>query len=271
MRLIDTHAHLNSSALVEDMEGVLDRAKAAEVDIIVNVGYNIAASRSSVQYAQQYPQIFAAVGQHPQDALHYSDAVEEELMQLMTKPKVVAVGEIGLDYYRDYAPRDLQRSVFIRQLGFAREAGIPVMIHTRDAAMETVDILKAEGNGVGIIHCFSYSWEIAKLCLKMGFYISLAGPVTFPNAPKLHDLAQRIPLERLVLETDAPWLAPQRYRGTRNEPSYVRETALHIAALRGMDIEELAAATTANAEALLCFSRHAAIPHPDTSLSHGGM
>ena len=251
MRLIDTHTHLNARNLIGDLDVVLKRAAAAGVQKLVNVGYDIEASRYSVDLASKRPEIFAAVGQHPQDALNYSEAVEREITELLYRPKVVALGEIGLDYYRDYAPRPLQREVFIRQLGLAREAALPVLIHSRDAAMETVEILKAEGNSVGIMHCFSGSWEIAKLCLNLGFYISLAGPVTFPNARKLQEVAMRLPIERLLIETDCPWLAPQQHRGTRNEPAYVRFTAEKIAELRGMEPDELAEETSKNAEELL--------------------
>lgn len=251
MRLIDTHTHLNAGPLIDDVEEVLQRAQAAGVEKLVNVGYDIEASRYSVALAAAKPMVFAAVGQHPQDANNYSDEVERELAELLQKPKVVALGEIGLDYYRDYAPRAWQREVFIRQLALARDLGMPVMIHSRDAAMETVEILKAEGNRSGIMHCFSYSWEICKLCLNLGFYISLAGPVTFPNAPKLQSVAQQMPLDRLLIETDCPWLAPQKYRGTRNEPAYVRETALKIADLRGLDPDEFAEISSRNAETLL--------------------
>jgi len=208
------------------------------------------ASRFSVDLAAQKTQVYAAVGQHPQDALNYSEAAEQELLVLLEQPKVIALGEIGLDYYRDYAPRELQREIFIRQLGFAREVDLPVLIHSRDAAMETVEIIRAEGNRRGIMHCFSGSWEIAKLCLNLGFHISIAGPVTFPNARKLQEVAQKVPLERLLIETDCPWLAPQTYRGTRNEPAYVAEVALKIAQLRQMEAEELADVTTHNAQTL---------------------
>ncbi|MCL2549108.1 MAG: TatD family hydrolase [Symbiobacteriaceae bacterium] len=250
MQLFDTHTHLNARGLLKDLEAVLQRAAEAGVVNIVNVGYDLEASRYSVDLAASEPQVYAAVGQHPQDALNYSEAVEQELYTLLQKPKVVALGEIGLDYYRDYAPRELQREIFIRQLGMAREAGLPVLIHSRDAAMETVEILKAEGNRSGIMHCFSGSWEIAKLCLGLGFHISIAGPVTFPNARKLQEVAVKVPLDRLLIETDCPWLAPQKYRGTRNEPAYVAEVALKIADLRGMDPEELAEMTTTNAKKL---------------------
>ena len=251
MRLIDTHCHLNSDRLVNDLEAILERARDAGVQKLVNVGYNIEASRFSVDLAQKKEHIYAAVGQHPHDALNFSDAVEAELRILLKSPKVVALGEIGLDYNRDYAPRELQRGVFRRQLIMAREANMPVLIHTRDAAMETIEILREERSRVGIMHCFSGSWEIAKICLNMGFYISLAGPVSFSNASKLHEVAQKVPLDRLVIETDCPWLAPVPYRGKCNEPAYVRYTALKIAELRGMAACELAEQTSRNAEMLL--------------------
>ncbi|MCL2497034.1 MAG: TatD family hydrolase [Symbiobacteriaceae bacterium] len=251
MRLIDTHTHLNVRGLHSELAQVLQRAKAAGVEKLVNIGFDIEASRYSAELAASHPQVYAAVGQHPHDTLGYSEAVEEELLLLLRQPKVVALGEIGLDYYRDYAPRELQRELFIRQLALAREVKLPVLIHSRDAAMETVEILRREGNRVGVMHCFSGSWEIAKLCLNLGFYISLAGPVTFPNARKLQEVARNVPLDRLLIETDCPWLAPQLYRGQRNEPAYVAEVAKKIAELRAMDSAELAEITSQNAEEAL--------------------
>jgi len=251
MRLIDTHTHLDSRQYANELEQILQRATAAGVVKMVNIGFNLKSSRFSVELASKQSQIYAAVGYHPHDAKSYTEEIEKELIALLQQPKVVALGEIGLDYNRDFSPREVQRQVFKKQLGLAREYNLPVIVHTRDATEDTMQILKREGNSCGIMHCFSGSWETAKEVLRLGLHISVAGPVTFPNARKLHEVASNIPLDYLLLETDCPWLAPQEYRGKRNEPAYVRDIAYMVAALRGLDAETLAEATSTNAEALL--------------------
>ncbi|MDS1029745.1 TatD family hydrolase [Bacillota bacterium LX-D] len=249
--LIDTHAHLNDPTLLEDLPEVLQRAAAAGVEKIVNIGYDFPSSQKAAELAAQYSNLYAAVGIHPHDAFQYDEHCEE-LKTLAQGEKVVAIGEIGLDYYRDLSPRDKQQEIFRAQINLAKELKLPIIIHDRDAHGDVLQIMQEEkANEVGgILHCFSGSWEMAKECLKLGFYISFAGPVTFKNARRVQEVAQQVPLDWLLVETDCPYLAPEPYRGKRNEPAYVVETAKKIAELREMPFEELAAATKANAQKL---------------------
>jgi len=251
--LIDTHAHLDLAEFDRDRPAVLERAWANGVDYIINIGFDLASSRRSIALAAQQPRIFAAVGVHPHDAAKADNSTWAALPDLATAPKVMAVGEIGLDYYRDLSPRPVQQAAFRRQIRMARELNLPIIVHNRDAHADTLRILKDEKAGEGVLHCFSGSWEIARECLELGFYISIAGPVTFTNAPKLQEVAQKVPLDRLLVETDCPYLAPVPHRGKRNESAYVRLVAEKIADLRGLPLAELAAATSANARRLFGF------------------
>jgi len=248
--LFDTHAHLNEEAFAEDLEEVLIRAQEAGVSYIANMGYDLPSSRRAVEIAKAHSCCYAAVGIHPQDADTVTAETYEELKKLLQGPKVVAVGEIGLDYYRDPTPKDLQQAVFREQIQIAKEFKLPISIHDRDAHGDILQIIKEEQAGEygGILHCFSGSWEMAKVCINSGFYISLAGPVTFKNARRLQEIAPKIPLDHLLLETDCPYLAPEPYRGKRNEPAYVAEIAKFVADLRQMDWEELAEITSSNAK-----------------------
>jgi TatD DNase family protein len=253
--LIDTHAHLDLAEFDRDRPAVLERAKSNGVDYIINVGFDQESSRRSIALAARYPQIFAAVGVHPHDAAKANPVVWAAIPELAAAPKVMALGEIGLDYYRDLSPRAVQQAAFRRQIGIAKDLNLPIIVHNRDAHADVLRILKeekAEAVG-GVLHCFSGSWEVARECLELGFYISFAGPVTFTNAPKLQAVAQQVPLDRLLVETDCPYLAPVPHRGKRNESSYVRLVAEKIAALRDLTFDELAAATTANARRLFGF------------------
>lgn len=247
--LVDTHAHLDIEDFDGDREDVIRRALGEGVGMIINASFDLASSERSVSLARKHQNIYALVGIHPHDAENIPADYLARLAELAGRPKVVAVGEIGLDYYRDLSPRPVQQRVFREQLALARELDMPVVIHDRDAHGDLLDILKKDGPGKrgGVLHCYSGSWEMAKVCLAMGFFISIAGPVTFPNAAKLKDIAARLPLERLLIETDCPYLAPQSRRGKRNEPAYVRYVAEEIASLRGISIGELARAVTANA------------------------
>ncbi|WP_134702852.1 TatD family hydrolase [Ammoniphilus sp. YIM 78166] len=250
--LFDTHAHLNAEQFNEDQEEVIRRAKENGVTRIVNIGFNRETIPTSVALAEKYDFIYTAVGWHPQDA---KDMLEEDydwLRELSKHEKVVAIGEIGLDYYWDTSPRDIQQVVFRRQIQLAKELKLPIVIHNRDAHQDVVDILREENAAEvgGIMHCFSGSLEMAKQCLDMNFYISFGGPVTFKNAKKPKEIAQEIPLDRLLIETDCPYLTPEPYRGKRNETGYVRYVAEAIAQLRGMSTEELAYHTMENAKRL---------------------
>ncbi|MGE5653570.1 MAG: TatD family hydrolase [Bacillota bacterium] len=251
--LIDSHAHLDDRKYDEDRLAVLARALEAGVKTIINIGYDLRSSAASVCLTHDHPFIYAAVGFHPSDSKGYTDQAEEQLRTwCQTEPKVVAVGEIGLDFHWDNSPRDVQREVFRRQIRLAKEVNKPIVVHDREAHGEIMDILREESaaEAGGVLHCFSGSLEMAKVCLQMGFYISLAGPVTFTNAPKVREIAAKVPLDRLLIETDSPYLTPHPYRGQRNESAHVRLVAEAVASARGIPLEELAAATTANAKRL---------------------
>ncbi|MFO7263364.1 MAG: hydrolase TatD [Bacillaceae bacterium G1] len=254
MELIDTHAHLDDRKFAADLPQVIQRALDAGVKTIVNIGYNRDSIRSTLALTKQWPFIYAAVGCHPTDADEYDEEMERWLEQLVRQEdKVVAIGEVGLDYHWDTVPRDVQEAVFRRQIALAKRLGMPLIIHNREADDDTVRILEEEGAAEvgGIMHCFAGDWAMAERCLAMNFYIGLGGLVTFKNAPQTKEVARRVPLDRLVLETDAPYMTPVPYRGKRNESSFVRYVAEAIAQLRGMTVQELAQVTTANARRLL--------------------
>ncbi|MTV48440.1 YchF/TatD family DNA exonuclease [Heliobacillus mobilis] len=241
MRLFDTHAHMDDKSFRDDREEVFAQAREAGVELIVNVGYDIPSSERSIALADQYPFIYAAVGIHPHDAEGVTTETYEQLRAMAAQRKVVAIGEIGLDYYRDLSPRPVQQEVFVRQLHLARELGKPVIIHDRDAHGDVMDTLRCEAQGLeGVLHCFSGSWEMAKFCLDLGFYISLAGPVTYTNARQLLDIAKKVPADRLLVETDSPYLSPHPLRGKRNHSGNVALVAQKVAQLREEDPEELA-------------------------------
>jgi len=254
MNLIDTHAHLDDRKFAADLPEVIARAQAAGVRKIVNIGYNRESIRTTLELAHTYPFVYAAIGCHPTDAAEYDDELEAWLAHLVRQEeKVVAIGEVGLDYHWDTVPREVQHQVFRRQIALARRLGVPLVIHNREADEDTVRILEEEGAAEvgGVMHCFAGDWEMAKRCLDMNFYIGLGGLVTFKNAPNAKEVARQVPLDRLLLETDAPYLAPVPHRGKRNESGFVLHVAETIAQLRGMPVEALAEATTANAKRLL--------------------
>lgn len=244
----DTHAHVDDQQFSVDRETVLHRALQQGVTRIVNIGCSRSAALNTLALADQYDFVYGAVGLHPHDAKEFDEAFLADLRQWAGHPKIVAIGEIGLDYYYDLSPRDVQREVFRQQIRLARELDLPITIHDRDAHQEVFDILTDEKGWEtrGIFHCYSGSEEMAREIVKRGFYISFSGSVTFKNAAKLKKTAQSIPLERILIETDCPYLAPVPYRGKRNEPAYVVKTAEAIAELRGLSLEEVAKATWAN-------------------------
>lgn len=248
--LIDTHAHLDGEAFQEDQAEVIARARANGVSTIINIGFNNETIPTTMALAEKYDFIYAAVGWHPQDAKDMTDADFEQLRELCAHPKVVAIGEIGLDYYWDTSPKDVQHTVFRRQIRLARELGKPIIIHNRDAHDDVVRILREENAAEvgGIMHCYSGSWEIAKMCLAMNFYISFGGPVTFKNAKQPKEVLKQVPLDRLLIETDAPYLCPDPFRGKRNESAYVKYVAEAAAVLKEIPFDELAAITSANAK-----------------------
>jgi len=251
--LIDSHAHITHPLLAREIDDVLLRAAQAGVAAIVTVGYDAASNREVARLVDEKPGICAAVGIHPHDAKMATAVVLEEMAELATHQRVVAIGETGLDFYRDLSPRDAQEIAFIEQIHLARELGLPLIVHSRQAHEETLRILRREGGGElrGVMHCFSGDLSFARRCIELGLYIGIAGNVTFPKATKIHTVAGKAPLERLLVETDCPWLAPQQHRGKRNEPAYVRLVAEKVAELRGASFEQIAQATSANARELL--------------------
>ncbi|HET8576609.1 MAG TPA: TatD family hydrolase [Methylomirabilota bacterium] len=253
MPLVDTHAHLHFPEFAEDLDAVVERARQAGVTVMVTIGTDRETNPAAVALAERLDGVYASVGIHPHDA---AEATEEDFAALerlaRLSPRVVALGEMGLDFFRNLSPHDVQERVFRRQLGLARRLGKPVVVHCRDAHAETLAILDEERAGEigGVMHCFSGDVEVAKRCLDLGLYISLAGPVTYKNARSLPDVARMLPEDRLVVETDCPFLPPHPHRGKRNEPAYVTLTATRVAELRGADPEALNAAMSRNARRL---------------------
>lgn len=241
--LFDTHCHITDERFDEDREQVFAHMREAGVELAVCVGDGTLAEQAVLELAPQHPGLYAAVGVHPQDALRFDGDSLPRLRRWLAAPKAVALGEIGLDYYYDSAPHEVQRDVFLSQLRLARELGKPAIMHIRDAHGDAVELLRAHKGELpaGVMHCFSGSVEVAREYLDMGFYISFAGPVTFKNAARLPEVARYVPAGRILVETDSPYLAPVPLRGKRNEPAYVRYTSARIAELRGEDPEEFAA------------------------------
>jgi TatD DNase family protein len=249
--LIDTHAHLEMETFDRDREEVLKRAAEAGLTAIVTVGTTLSDCRKAVDLAGQYPPIYAAIGIHPHEVKGIETGTYDALRRLARRDKVVAVGEIGLDFFYNHSPREVQLRRFAEQLDLAEELDLPVIIHDREAHAETLEMLGSrKGRIQGVLHCFSGDAAMARECLDMGFHLSVAGPVTYPKADRLREVARDVPLERLLIETDAPYLAPQRHRGKRNEPAYVVETAGCLAEVRGVSVDELIRLTSANARRL---------------------
>lgn len=247
----DTHAHLDDEVYQEDFQDVLERIKSSGISRVTNVGYDLPSSLRSVQLAQDYDFIYAAIGIHPHNAEEFSDDVMVQLQALAQHPKVLAWGEIGLDYYRDLSPRAIQQEVFIQQIELANKAGLPIVIHDRDAHQDVLEIVKAHPPKYGgVLHCYSGSWEMAKVLLKLGFYLSFAGPLTFKNARHTVEVARNAPIDRILAETDSPYLTPEPRRGKRNEPAYVREVVRKLAEIKELSIEEMALQTMHNAETI---------------------
>ena len=250
---IDSHAHIDGPEFDADREEVIQRALEAGVSAILNVGTgdpHSGALERAVTLGEKQPGVLTAIGVHPHDARLYDQLAEQKILALIeTSSRLIAWGEIGLDFHYDNSPRDVQVQVFQRQLRMARDAGLPVIIHTRDAEDETVEILKTEWNGSklpGIMHCFSGTSQLARQAVELGFLISFSGIVTFKKAEELRSIARDVPSDRLLIETDCPYLTPVPYRGKRNEPAFVVEVARCLAELRGIELEEMGRITTAN-------------------------
>ena len=255
--LFDTHAHLNAEQYNEDLEAVIDRAKSEGVSKIVVVGFDRPTIVKAMELAEEYSFIYAAVGWHPVDAIDMTDKDLAWIEELAAHPKVVALGEMGLDYHWDKSPKHIQKEVFRKQIALAKKVKLPIIIHNREATMDIVEILKEEGAHEvgGIMHCFSGSIETAKECMKMNFYISFGGPVTFKNAKNVKEVAAAIPVERLLIETDCAYLTPHPFRGKRNEPGHVKLVAEELAILKGLSYEELANITMENAKKVFGIDR----------------
>jgi TatD DNase family protein len=246
--LIDSHAHLEMKEFDSDREEVIKRAGSEGVDFIVTVGTNLKLSSKAVALAGKYKNIYATVGVHPHDVAKTDKNTFDSIKELVkTSEKIVAYGEIGLDFFRNISPQERQMEVFGLQLELAKELGLPVVIHDREAHRQSLETVRASGLRRGVFHCFSGDYEMAKECIDLGFYISIPGVVTFDKSKTLQDVAGRVPLSSLLLETDAPYLAPVPHRGHRNEPSFVVHTAKKVAQIKNIPWEEVARATSANA------------------------
>jgi TatD DNase family protein len=250
--LFDTHVHLNAEQFEDDLSEVIERAMEAGIERMVVVGFDRPTIEKAMELIETYDFLYASVGWHPVDAIDMKDEDLDWIEELSAHPKVVALGEMGLDYHWDKSPKEVQHDVLRRQIRLAKKVKLPIIIHNRDATADILTILKEEGaNEVGgIMHCFSGSVEVAKECLDMNFYISLGGPVTFKNAKKPKEVAQEIPLDKLLIETDCPYLTPHPYRGKRNEPAFVKLVAEQIAEIKGLTLAEVGEATTKNAKKL---------------------
>jgi len=261
--MIDSHAHLTDNRLRSDLQGVLLRAAEAGLAAIVTVGTDPADNRAVAKLVADRqamasagkdacPTVHGTVGVHPHDAKVVTEDVLAEMAALAAHPRIVAIGETGLDFYRDLSPRDRQEMAFVQQIHLAREVGLPLVVHSRDAHERTLAILEREGGGAvrGVMHCFSGDMAVAQRVLALGMHLGIAGPVTYPKSGTLQQVATHVPLERLLIETDCPYLAPQRYRGKRNEPAYVMYVAEEVARLRGLSFDEVARATAGNAARL---------------------
>lgn len=248
--LVDTHCHLDYPEYDTDRDEVITRAKAAGVEYIVNVGSSIEGSRRSVELAKKYPGVYAVVGIHPHEADSASEEIKKEIKLLSAKDKVVAIGEAGLDYYRNFSKPENQKPLFIFHIGLAKEKKLPLVMHSRQADVDTIGIIKENIPFKGVIHCFSGGDKFLKSCLDLGLYVSFTCNVTYKKAGALRDVVKLVPLDRLMLETDCPYLSPEGFRGKRNEPSYVKLLAEQIALIKGLTFEEVSRVTTTNAESL---------------------
>ena len=249
MKLVDTHTHIYGDKYNSDFFEVLKRTK-EELEFIVSIGYDLESSKKSVELSNKYDFIYSTVGIHPVDIKEYNDEVENELIAMVkNNTKVVAIGEIGLDYYWMEDPKEIQQDVFRKQLNISRETKLPVVIHTRDALEDTLKILSEYKDIGGILHCFPGSYDSVKSLLDR-YYVGVAGVVTFKNNKKTQEMVKQVPLDRVVIETDCPYLTPEPFRGHRNEPTYVKYVAEKIAEIKGISYEEVVKVTTENAKAI---------------------
>ncbi len=250
--MIDSHCHLEDERFAGEVPQVLERMRAAGVNRCILAGSDAATSERIVALTEQYPNVYGVVGLHPHEAATFTPETLSRMDRWLQKPRIIGVGEIGLDYYYDHSPRDIQREALAAQLVYAYQKAVPAVFHVRDAHGDFTDILRAHKNSLpqGVMHCFTGSLESAKVYLALGLYISFSGSVTFKNAHNLQDVARYVPLDKLLIETDSPYLAPVPMRGKRNEPAFVRFVAEKVADLKGIPADELIAHTIANTERL---------------------
>lgn len=250
--LIDSHAHLDGSSFDEDRDQLIESFKSAGIEAVIVPSADWESLYRVTEIVNKYDNLYGAIGIHPHDVKELTEKDMDTIKELAKGDKIVAIGEIGLDYYYEHSPRDVQKEFFRKQIRLAKELDLPIIVHERDATKDVLDIITSEYDGKlkGVLHSFSSSVDIAKKYLDMGFYISFAGPVTFKNAVRPKEVAKEIPLDRLLVETDSPYMTPEPYRGRRNDPTYVRYTAEKIADLKGIEFEELAKATTENTKRL---------------------
>jgi TatD DNase family protein len=252
--LIDSHAHIQGKEYAGEAEAVISRAREAGVEKIIVVGGagDLSSNQAAVALADSYGNLYATVGMHPHDAKDVGEEELKELKALAARPKVIAVGETGLDFYYNHSPHNIQRDIFTRFIYMARETGLPLVVHERDAHKDVAELLRGEGQGKinGVIHCFTGDYEAARNYLDLGFYLSFTGIITFKNAQPLREVLRKVPLERMFVETDSPYLTPVPHRGKRNEPAYVRFVAETVAQLKALTLQEVARVTTANVRAL---------------------
>ena len=250
--IFETHAHYDDEAFDEDREKLLETMHAQGIEKIINVGASLQGVRDTVALTEKYPFVYGAVGIHPDEVGNLTEEDMKELRGYCDREKIAAIGEIGLDYYWDKENHEIQKKWFVRQMDLAKETGLPIIVHSRDAAKDTLDIMKAEraDNLSGVIHCYSYSKEHAREYMNMGYYLGVGGVVTFKNAKRLKEVVEYAPLDYLLLETDAPYLAPEPYRGKRNCSLYLTYVAQTIAQIKGVSYETVVETTRKNAEKL---------------------
>lgn len=261
IKLVDTHTHLNDEKFACDLDAVIKRAAEAGVERIIVCGCDMQSSLDAVQLAEKYDPIYATVGVHPHDAKNYNTDAGNTLRNLSSNPKVLAIGEIGLDFHYNFSPPQMQFAAFEAQMDLAGQLGLPVVVHSRESNPEALQALRNHASKIVgcVFHCFSGDAEFAKDVLDMGFYIGIDGPITYKASQKLREVVRMCPMDRLLIETDCPYLTPVPFRGKRNEPAYVRYVADEIAQVKGISIESVALATTQNADRL--FWRRAAEEH----------
>ena len=250
--IVDSHCHLDDEKFAEDRDAVIERAQAAGVTMMLAIGTGDGPPdlEAAIRLAEKYPFVYATVGIHPHDAARATAETLKALETLATHPRVVAIGEIGLDYYYDYAPREVQRDVFVQQTQIAKRVGKPLVIHTREAWEDTINVLIEHSDGQGIMHCFTGGEKQAEEALGLGFHLSFGGVITFPKADEIRRAAQITPDDRLLVETDSPYLAPVPHRGKRNEPAFLTHTLERLSEIRGCPVAQIAEVTTRNFERL---------------------